>query len=285
MESKHPPVSIPWAFFRLSPFPQIAIRVMQMVNKEDVPLDRVSALIASDPAFAAELLTIANSPLYAPRVPATSVLQAVSRIGTRHIQGLCLTVAVRAYLGETINHPAMQAIWHHNLATALIGEELAVVLALDKDLAYTAGIMHDIGRLAMAVLKPHEYAKLLQEHTGTPESMLEAEWGVFGFDHCQAGMQLIASWNLPLDFAAVVGEHHVAMEGCPSWSIDRITRLSCQLADTGGYAAFQGCETLPFVELQAQIPEYLRARFHATLEDLTVNIHNKIVAIEYPETA
>lgn len=284
MESKHPHASVPWAFFRLSPFPQIAIRVMQMVNKEDVPLDKVSTLIASDPAFAAELLTIANSPIYAPRVPANTVLQAVSRIGTRHIQGLCLTVAVRAYLGETINHPAMQAIWHHNLATALIAEELAIVFSLDKDLAYTAGILHDIGRLAMAVLKPHDYSELLHHHTGTPSSMLEAEWSVFGFDHCEAGQQMIASWNLPHDFTAVVGDHHDAMQANSEWTIPRIIRLSCQLADACGYSAFQGCEVLPYPDLFMQIPTAQRPGFHPNLEDLTVDIHNKIVSIEHPQT-
>ena len=274
---------IPWAFFRLTPFPQIAIRVMQMVNREDVPLHRVSTLIASDPAFASELLTIANSPLYSPRVPATSVLQAVSRIGTRHIQGLCLTVAVRAYLGKSLHHPAMQAIWHHNLATALVAEELAIIFSMDKDLAYTAGIMHDIGRLAMAVLKPEEYASLLEQFQGSASSVLEAECSLFGFDHCQAGQQLIATWNLPLDFEAVVAYHHTSTEGESIWTIARLVNLSCRIADTAGFPAFLHCEAQPYGDLLAELPNQVRNRLYPDLADLSADIHDKINAIETPE--
>src|SRR5271157_3974347 len=150
-------VRLPWAYFRLRPFPQIAIRVMQLANREDVPLHILSGLIGSDPAFSSEVLTIANSPLFAPRVPATSILQALARLGTRNIQGLCLTVAVRAYLGKSLSQPAMRAIWRHNLACAVIAEKIAAIGCMDKDIAFTSGVMHDIGRLALSAILPKEY--------------------------------------------------------------------------------------------------------------------------------
>ncbi len=273
-------VNLPWAYFRLSPFPQIAIRVMQMVNKDDVPLDRVATLIAADPAFASEILTIANSPLYAPRVPAMSILQAVSRLGTRHIQGLCLTVAVRAYLGQTINHPTMKGVWHHNLACAMIAEQLAVASFMDKDLAYTAGVMHDIGRLAMAVIKPKQYAALLDNHVGPAGSILEAEWALFGFDHCEAGQQLIASWKLPHDFDASVAHHHVSVESTQSWEVADLVCVSCHLADAAGFTAFPGCEPALFDDIQNKIPQEARGRFHPDLESLSGDIAAKIRAVE-----
>ncbi len=273
-------VNLPWAYFRLSPFPQIAIRVMQMVNKDDVPLDRIATLIAADPAFASEILTIANSPLYAPRIPATSILQAVSRLGTRHIQGLCLTVAVRAYLGQTVNHPIMKSVWHHNLACAMIAEQLAVACFMDKDLAYTAGVMHDIGRLAMAVIKPKQYSELLGSHTGPASSILEAEWALFGFDHCEAGQQLIASWKLPHDFDAVVAHHHATRDPHAGWEIADLVSLSCRMADISGFAAFPGCEAAAFSDLQSEIPEEARGRFHPDIESLSGDIAAKISAVE-----
>jgi len=67
---------------RIPPFPQIAIRLLQLTDNEDVSMSRVSALISSEPAFSTEVLTIANSALYGVRSPVTSVLQAVAVLGT-----------------------------------------------------------------------------------------------------------------------------------------------------------------------------------------------------------
>ena len=111
-----------WAHLRIPPFPQVALRVLQLANKENVQLHELSGLISSDPAFASEVLTIANSLLYAPRFPASSVLQAIAVLGANNLQGLCLTVGVRAYMGKSLNQPCMRAIWRHNLACALIAD-------------------------------------------------------------------------------------------------------------------------------------------------------------------
>jgi HD-like signal output (HDOD) protein len=77
----------------------IAIRVLQLTNNENVQLHQLSELISSDAAFASEVLTIANSLVYAPRFPARTILQAIAVLGRNHLQGMCLTVGVRSYLG------------------------------------------------------------------------------------------------------------------------------------------------------------------------------------------
>lgn len=272
--------NLPWAYFRLRPFPQIAIRVMQLANREDVPLHKLSGLIGSDPAFSSEVLTIANSPLYAPRVPATSILQAVARLGTRCIQGLCITVGVRTYLGKTLSEPAMQSIWRHNMACALIAEQIALVSGMDKDTAYTAGVVHDIGRLALAAIRPKEYTVLLERHTGTAASILDAERELFGVDHCEAGKQLITDWMLPYDFEAIVSQHHVPGHKDGSWNLGDVVDLSCRMADTAGFKAFAGCEALPYADLMEELPAPQRAVFHATAETLSQDILAKIHAVE-----
>src|SRR5208283_2349872 len=80
----------PWAHLRLPPFPQVAIRVLQLANNENVQLHQLSELISSDPAFASEVLTVANSALYAPRFPSKSIQQAVVILGINNLQGMCL---------------------------------------------------------------------------------------------------------------------------------------------------------------------------------------------------
>src|SRR5277367_6032052 len=117
--------ALPWAYLRLPPFPQVAVRVLQLAKNENVQLHQLSDLIASDPAFASEVLTVSNSLLYAPRYPSTTILQAVSVLGANTLQGMCVTVGVRAYLGKAMSKPAMRALWRHDLACAIIAERLA----------------------------------------------------------------------------------------------------------------------------------------------------------------
>jgi putative nucleotidyltransferase with HDIG domain len=274
-------VRLPWAHLRIPPFPLIAIRVLQLTNQEDVPLRQLSDLISSEPAFSSEVLTIANSALYARRVPINNVLQAIALLGTNSLKGLCLTVGVRAYLGNALDHESLRAIWRHSLACALIAKQLAAAGTADKDSAYTAGILHDIGRLALAVISPKEYATLLEAHSGPPASALEAEREWFGFDHCEAGRRLVADWKMPPYFTAVVADHHSPRVNHDTWQMPDIVNVSCRMADTVGFAVFQGCELTPYSELLAELPDRERGTFCPDGEVLAFDISSKINAVEF----
>ena len=117
--------NMPWAHLRLPPFPRVAVRVLRLANDENVQLHQLCELISSDPAFASEVLTVANSLLYAPRYPSTSILQAIAVLGANTLQGMCVMVGVRAYLGKAMSFPSMRKLWRHNLACAIIAERLA----------------------------------------------------------------------------------------------------------------------------------------------------------------
>jgi HD-like signal output (HDOD) protein len=154
-------VEISWAHLRMPPFPQVALKVLQLASSENVQLGTLCELISSDPAFASEVLTIANSFLYSPRYPIKSILQAIEVLGATHLQGVCLTVGVRAYLGKSLGHPTMRMLWRHNLACALIAHQIASAGFMDREIAYTAGVLHGIGLLGMAVVRPRNLSTFL----------------------------------------------------------------------------------------------------------------------------
>jgi len=270
----------PWAHLRLPPFPQVAIRILKLTNNENVQLHQLSELISSDAAFASEVLTIANSFVYAPRFPACTILQAIAVLGANQLQGMCLTVGVRSYLGNKLDNPVIRNVWRHNLACAMIAEELASAGFMDKDTAYTAGILHDIGRLALAVIRPQEYAALLGKQAGSGASILQGERELFGCDHCDAGRQLVADWKMPSDFEAIVSEHHSARRQDGAWSMAELIKVCCKLADAVGYSAFPGCEVTPYPDLRNEMPFRERRMFHSQLETLAVEVTNRIHAVE-----
>ena len=271
---------LPWPLLRFPPFPQVALRVLRLANDEDVPLHELCDLISSDPVFASEVLTIANSLLYAPRYPASGILQAVAVLGANHLQGMCLTVGMRAYLGKSLTFQAMRNLWRHNLACALIAEQIASAGFMDKDVAYTSGILHDIGRFALAVLRPKEYAALLADHTGDAQSILEREHALFGWDHCETAQQIMSDWRLPADYKFIVSDHHAPRSGDSSWSMSELIKVSCKMADTAGFAAFAGCATTPFPDLLEQLPARERKLFHHEVEPLAREVFTQIRAVE-----
>jgi putative nucleotidyltransferase with HDIG domain len=271
---------VSWAHLRLPPFPNVAIRVLQLANNEDASLHQLSELISSDAAFASEVLTIANSAVYAPRFPTRSILQAIAVMGANHLQGMCLTVGVRAYLGKSLNNPLIRIVWRHNLACGMIAHQLAAAGFMDKDTAYTAGVLHDIGRLALVVIRPDQYAELLKKHQGSGATILQLEAELFGSDHCQAGLQLVSAWNLPHEFETIVSEHHAPRRTDGGWNMAELIKMSCKLADAAGFPAFTGCELTSFSELSEELPPRERRAFPSDLDTLAGDIAAKIQAVE-----
>jgi len=271
---------MPWAHLRLPPFPQVAVRVLRLASDENLQLHQLCELISSDPAFASEVLTVANSLLYAPRYPSTSILQAIAILGANTLQGMCVTVGVRAYLGKAMCLPSMRKLWRHNLACAIIAERLAAVGFIDKDMAYTCGILHDVGRMALAVIQPKAYAALLETHRGDATTILEAERELFGWDHCETGRRLVGDWKLPDNFEAAVAEHHNAQRADGGWDVGELVKVSCAMAGAVGYAAFPGCVTTPYPDLLKQLPAGERRPFLADAEILACEVTESIHAIE-----
>jgi putative nucleotidyltransferase with HDIG domain len=269
---------LPWAHLRIPPFPQTAIRILQMANNDHASMRQLTALISSEPAFSSEVLTLANSALYGCRFPISSVLQAIAVLGTNSLKGLCLTIGVRAYLGKSLNHQSLRAIWRHSMACALIARQLALASSMDIDAAYTAGILHDIGRLVLAVISPASYAALLETHSGSAASALQPERELFGFDHCEAGRHLVEDWKLPAGFASIVADHHSPRQ--TRWQMPDLVNVSCRMADTAGFSVFQGCELIPYADLLAEIPDGARKTICTDVAVLSFEVSSKINALE-----
>ncbi|HWE87511.1 MAG TPA: HDOD domain-containing protein [Terracidiphilus sp.] len=275
-----PPTRIAWECINVPPFPPIALRVLECVSDDGVSMCRLGDLISLDPALCSQVLTIANSPLVAHRFPVTSILQAVAMLGTFSLKGLCLAVAVRGYLGKSMNYPALQALWRHSLATASIAEHLVNMGLIDADDAHTAGILHEIGRFALSVLYPVAYSHLLGTHKGTDQSLLEIEDELFGFDHVEVGRRLLVDWSLPDQFREVIAHAQCAPQPGQPWSMGTLVHISCRMADAVGYPVFAGCEVTPFEQLLTLLPPRQKAFFHPDPADLANDLAQRIAAFE-----
>jgi len=265
-----------WTCVRLPPFSPVAAKIMELINDEDASADDLCKLISSDQAYASAVLTLANSALYAHRFPVTDILHAIHRLGLKNLQGLCMGVAMVKLLGKHLRLLRIRNLWLHNLACGFIADKLAAGTGIDHGSAFTCGVMHDVGRLALCVLQPEEYAQLLETHRGSPASILPLEKEMFGFDHCQAGHELVLSWSLPGPFDRVVQMHHGPPRNDDLWSVADLINVSCRMADSVGFAAFPGCEAAPYVDLIGELPNKAVGELYPNVESLASEIQGNI---------
>jgi putative nucleotidyltransferase with HDIG domain len=254
---------------------------MRLVSTDDVVFRRVADLIRLDTAFSAEVLRVANSPLLGCREEVHGILHALAILGLDRMKGIVMTVALRNFLAEALKVPVLQRCWRHSLACALVCEEIAVASLLDKDRCYTAGLLHDMGRLSLLAAYPEDYASLLEaaDSDGNETSdLIEAERELFDADHCEIGRWLAADWGFPEDFQAVIEEHHAPTQP-DHFDLTALVQLACRFADILGFQAAGAAPLVSIDELKSVFPG-CRWDHMKPEADLLVAVAGKLNALE-----
>jgi HD-like signal output (HDOD) protein len=198
---------------RIPAFPPIVLRLLDVLSSDDVEIRELVSLVSSDPAFSAQILQVANSPLFGFRSQIDSVQSALVVLGLRRVRALTMTVATANHMKAVLKIEELSRCWRHMLACALLTEELARSCSKFEERAYTAGLLHDVGRLGLLLAHPTEYAELLRNATRNALELLDCEKNVLGMDHCEAGRLLAAQWNLPAELQIVAARHHDPQTG------------------------------------------------------------------------
>ena len=248
----------PWALENLPPFPGVALQLLQLLSEEDVNIRRVSMLIAADPVIAADVLQIANSALFGLRSPVKTIAHAVIVLGVDNVKSVTLTRAFGIYLMPAMKEDAMRRCWRNSLAGALLAGKLAYQCEIDGGLAYTAGLLRDIGRLALLVKFPGPYANLLAVSQDNGFDILEAERDLFDIDHCQAGEWLTENMGLPVELCQVAALHHQGLEG-DKLGLVQLVQVADMMAEGLGFGVLMSPEPPDFAALVAGFPERVRS--------------------------
>ncbi len=260
----------------LPPFHPVASQVLRLSSSaaEDLDIDEVAEIIESDQAFAAELLQMANSPLFGLQYTIRSSRHGVIVLGLERTKALAVRTAMQIYLKETFDHPVLRRCWLHSLACAEIAKAIAVCCGQPgAESAHTAGLLHDIGRVALLNVFRAEYLPILESKYEWAEEILSAEVTNFGFDHAEAGHQLCRLWNFPREIGDVASKHHEPVVGQEN-SLVNIVRLSCRIADSLGFGAVRHAQRTSYNEIVSGLPvralerfRYSSAQLHQIITD------------------
>jgi len=261
----------PWALRDLPPFPAVATRVLQLLAREDVPLEEVIRLIRADAAFSAGILRAANSALFGLKSQVETARHAVVVMGVDRVRAMTLTVALGSYLRAALRIEALRRCWRHSVACALLSEELAALCSLPEDRAFTAGLLHDLGRLALLVAYPAEYANVVLVSEENAFDLLQTERELFDIDHCEAGQWLMREWRLPQEYQEIAARHHRDLHPSRFGLLEAVS-LGCRLADTLGYHVVKPEQFCTLDEVRAALPAAAQARFDLQPEALRTRI-------------
>ncbi|MCS6953212.1 MAG: HDOD domain-containing protein [Bryobacterales bacterium] len=246
------------ALSKIPAFPPIVLRVLDLASDEEVDVRKLVELITADTALSAQILRLANSPLFGLTARVDSLQHALVVLGLRRMHNLAMTAATSNYLRSALRTRELHRCWLHSLASALLSAELARLFSQPEDSAYTAGLLHDIGRLGLLVAHPEDYTKLLRQLAEAGGDPLELERQAFGIDHCEAGEILAQRWGLPQEIQRAARQHHQAPgeDAGP----DSLLWFSCQMADALGYWAVPSANVPALEWLRDRLPIAVRER-------------------------
>jgi HD-like signal output (HDOD) protein len=187
-------------------FSSTAMQLMRSTADDDVDTGEIARLISTDAGLTAALLRLVNSPYYALPKPCATVAEAISVVGFDQVRrGVSAAVTKRPLAMYLRDSRAVKAYFRHQLLTASLARHLAKIHDLDGELAYMAGLMHEIGRLALIIHHPHLTDMLLNveaDHLGTGQERRH-----FGYDHAEVGGALLARWGLPAAIVDAACDH------------------------------------------------------------------------------
>jgi len=192
----------------LPSIPKIAQEVMAAVADDSTSADDLRKVLDKDPALSARVLKVANSSLYAFRREVETLRHAISLLGFRAVETLVMAASLRDVFANF--GLSEKLLWEHATAAGVVAGRLASYgpIDLERDVAFTAGLLHDIGKVAMSNVHRERYQKIIMRTYNEGVAFQEAEREEFGFDHAALGAKVAAKWRLPPQLVAAIRYHH-----------------------------------------------------------------------------
>ena len=192
--------------------PPMYLKVVNALNSRNASTDQIGHAISGDIAISAKLLQVVNSSYYGFEEKISDITQAVGILGIEAVKNLVLAIQVFGKLGRSPDQKALtDQLWHHSMSVAVAAKRIArYETGKDKlaEEAYTAGLLHDLGKLVMINAAPEDFdkARALAKKQSLPA--WQAEKATFGCNHAETGAYVLARWGMPAAVVEAVALHH-----------------------------------------------------------------------------
>ncbi len=196
---------------RLPSLGSINSALRELLNADQRYTSQVAEIIRRDPSLTARLLRLVNSVYYGLSTPVNSIEDAVFYLGVRQIRQLVMVTPIIEDFQKLAGKAsfAWREFWQHCIGTAILTREVISTLRAPTDeVDYVAGLIHDVGKIAMASACPEHFELIHQRGNLTDSPLMDREREILGLDHCEVGAMYLRSHNLPDALIDVARFHH-----------------------------------------------------------------------------
>jgi putative nucleotidyltransferase with HDIG domain len=196
---------------RLPSLRSIDSALRELLSADQRYTTQISEVIRRDPSLTARLLRLVNSVYYGLTTPVNSIEEAVFYLGVRQIRQLAMVTPVIEDFQRLAGRTPFpwREFWQHCIATAILTREITNVVMTPADEAdYVAGLVHDVGKIAMASAFPEHFLEITRRANEGGMDYLSIEREVLGIDHCELGALYLERHNLPEVMVATSRFHH-----------------------------------------------------------------------------
>jgi putative nucleotidyltransferase with HDIG domain len=196
---------------RLPSLGSINIALRELLNADQRYTSHISDVIRRDPSLTARLLRLVNSVYYGITTPVKTIEEAVFYLGVRQIRQLAMVTPVIEDFQRLAGNARFpwREFWQHCIGTALLTSEVInSTQAFPDEADYVAGLVHDVGKIAMAAAFPHHFAEIRRRIEAGEGHLLDIESEVLGISHPELGALYLRSHNLPPMMVEAAHYHH-----------------------------------------------------------------------------
>lgn len=268
-----------------APSPAV-VKLLDFLNKNEVDSEEILAIVRKDPVLCCKLLAMCNSPAFGLSSQVGSLDQAVLYLGFQEIYRIVLALGFGPSLTRKLAGYAIdgQELWRHSLlAGTLTGKILEAMprTTFEPSVAYTAGLIHDIGKILMNQALDEKTKNAIQHRISNGgSSLIEAERTVLETDHAEVGAFLLNHWKLPAVVIEAVAHHHApVIQPQPQLSalIHVANLLAHEVGSAPGWSSFA-------VRAHEEVPEALGLD-ESAMQRLTLEAYDALTQVEQMATS
>lgn len=189
----------------------IAVKVAKMLDDFNVNIQELSKVIGADQALTVQLLKLCNSAQYGFSRKIVTVSDAIARLGFKTLKSLVFVVVSKGSLNRQLAGYDLGKgeLWRNSISCAVYSKYLAEISGYkDPDLAFTAGLLRDIGKLIIHEYVKSDYDNIINLVNSENIGFSEAEEKILGYNHSQVGARIAAKWNFPKVLEETIEFHH-----------------------------------------------------------------------------
>ncbi|PWB75270.1 hypothetical protein C3F09_02610 [candidate division GN15 bacterium] len=213
--------------------PHVLARALQLTADTETDINELGHVLSADQSLSARVLRLSNSPFYGRLREVKSITEALQVLGFETVRTVTIAASTHLIYRDMADGNYARTLWRHSLCTAIAAGTLAESYKMgDKESAYIAGLLHDIGKLVLHARAPHLFEKIVLEVVTSGREFCKIESEMLNFDHSDIASLMLSGWNIPSPLVRAIHAHHrqITAETLPANRLAHVVALADDIA-------------------------------------------------------